>query len=451
MRVLFVNFSFDRKFHAGVSALSAYMKKHGHETDLIIYDSSYNEEKFKARIQAFDPGLVAVTAMTFQWQPSLQLMPMIKNATEAPIIVGGYHPTLYPEECIAAEHVDYICRGEGEESLLDLVDALESGSDPRPIPGLWLKTGSNGSTEITKNELRILNPTLDDFPDWDRDIFDFKSILRERGTGTLAHTRYTMPIGAGRGCPDICTYCSNSAMLKLYRGKGRYVRKRSPQQIIDEMKVLLDHYPIKFFEFWDERIAIFPQWIFEFCELYKKEIGIPWSADMRVERATPDILSAMKDAGCYMVWFGVEAGNEEYRKQSLKRFMKTSDIVEAFNNCRDVGLETLSLNMVGMPHETPELAKETIELNRILAPDVLLFFTYQAFPGTELGNMAITEGMAPKDSAYWYERPDTMLQQDCFPKETMIPLWEEWSELRDDLEAARRSRGSIAFEIDTLD
>jgi radical SAM superfamily enzyme YgiQ (UPF0313 family) len=448
MRVLFVNYSFDRKFHAGVAALSAYLKQAGHETSLIIYDATYTPERFKQDVRAFDPQLVAFTVMTFQWGPSKELISLVKEVKDVPIIAGGYHPTLYPDEVINFSGVDFTCRGEGEETLLELVQRIEEGKiDYENVPGLSFKS-VNGTTKIVHNEIRPLDGDMDELPFWDRDVFDFQSILRQRGAGTLAHTRYTMPIGGGRGCPDICTYCSNHAMLKFYRGKGRYVRKRSPEHIVAEMKALLDKYPIKFFEFWDERIAIFPQWVQEFCDVYGREIGLPWSADMRVERATMDILEPMKKSGCYMIWFGVESGDEEYRKKYLKRFMTNEHIIQAFKNCRDLGIETLSLNMIGMPNETPELAKRTIELNATIRPDNILFFTYQAFPGTMLGEMAMEEGLAPKESAYWYERPDTMLNQEAFPREDMMRLWHQWEDLRSDLESERRTRGSIAFEID---
>ncbi len=450
MHVLFVNYSFDRRFHAGIAALSSFIKRAGHSTSLIIYDAKMSEEDFKERIRVAKPDLVAFTVMTYQWNPVKHLLPLVKEVTDVPVICGGYHPTLYPEDVISHPDVDVVCQGEGEDPLLDYLEAYESGKDAKRIPNLLVKEQRNGNgATIHRNPIRRLRENLDEYPSWDREIFDYDSMLNQRGAGTLSHTRFTMAVGAGRGCPDQCTYCSAPALNRFYRAKGRFIRKRSPEHVVAEMKELVDRYPIKFFEFWDERIDIFPSWLFKFCELYGKEIGLPWSADMRVERATMDILSAMAKSGCYMVWFGVENGNEEYRKRYLKRYMSNQQILDAFKNCRDLGIETLSLNMLGLPYESPEQARETIELNRAMRPDTVLFFTYQAFPGTELGELAVREGFAPMESVYWYERPETCLVQESMSKEEMQRLWQEWRELQMELEAERRARGSIVFEIDS--
>jgi len=449
MRVLFVNYSFDRKFHAGVAALSAYLKRGGHETSLVIYDSSIDEQIFQDRIRAFDPGLIAFTVMTYQWEPTRHLMHLARTASAAPIICGGYHPTLYPDQVIQDPNCDVACLGEGEVPLLELCNRLDDNRRHTDIPGLVVKERrANRPSIIHRNPVAPLVDDLDEFPFWDRDIFPIERILSTRGLGTLSHTRWTMPVGAGRGCPDQCTYCSAPAMMRFYRGAGRWIRKRSPENLVAELKEIKERYPVKIFEFWDERIDIYPAWLEKFCELYKREVGLPWTADMRVERATLDILKPMAEAGCYMAWFGVESGNEQYRANYLKRWMTNEQIIQAFENCRNLGIETLSLNMLGLPDETPEMARETIELNRKLRADNLLFFTYQSFPGTELGEYSMAMGMVPDSSVFWYERPETCLVQGSMSKEDMQALWQEWRELQIDLEAERRARGSIAFDLD---
>ncbi len=449
MRILFVNYSFDRKFHAGVASLSAYMKRGGHDTSLIIYDSSVTEESFKQRIRDYDPGIIAFTVMTYQWEPTQHLMHMTREVTKAPIICGGYHPTLYPDDVIQDPNCDVACLGEGEVPMLELVNRLEKGEPFHDIPGLVTKECETGRVPVVhRNPIEPIVDDMDEFPFWDREIFDVDSLLGTRGLGTLAHTRHTLAVGAGRGCPDQCTYCSAPAMMRFYRGAGRWIRKRSPEHLVRELVELKEKYDVKIFEFWDERIDIYPAWLEKFCKLYKKEVGLPWSADMRVERATMDILKPMADSGCYMVWFGVESGNEEYRSKYLKRWMSNDQILQAFKNCRDLGMETLSLNMVGLPDETADMARETIEINRKMRADNLLFFTYQSFPGTELGEYSMAMNMVPDASVFWYERPETCLVQQSMTKEELQELWKEWRELQMELEAERRARGSLVFELD---
>ena len=128
--------------------------------------------------------------------------------------------------------------------------------------------------------------------------------------------------------------------------------------------------------------------------------------------------------------------------------MSNEQIITAFQNCRDLGMETLSLNMVGLPDETASMARDTIEINRKMRADNLLFFTYQSFPGTELGEYSMAMNMVPDSSVFWYERPETCLVQESMTKEDLQELWKEWRELQMELEAERRARGSLVFELD---
>ena len=146
-----------------------------------------------------------------------------------------------------------LCRGAGEGALLDLVEALEQGKDYRNIPNLWVR-GQNG--EICKNDPRPLIADLDALPFWDREVFHIGAHLQKEGALGITVHKGIMPVAAGRGCPFRCTYCTNEPLQEIYRGKGIFVRKRSVENIISELKTLKENYPVEVFEFWDEDFSV---------------------------------------------------------------------------------------------------------------------------------------------------------------------------------------------------
>src|SRR6185436_13527192 len=118
---------------------------------------------------------------------------------------------------------------------------------------------------------------LDPYPYWDRELYDLDTLLEYGGALTYELTPRIMPVSAGRGCPYMCAYCGNQALLKMYKGRGPFVRRRSPRSQVDELKQLIRRYKVEAFEFWDEDFfAIQKSWVREFCKLYKEEVGIPF-------------------------------------------------------------------------------------------------------------------------------------------------------------------------------
>ncbi len=444
MHVLFVEFSFEKLFNAGVAALSALLKREGHEVSLIRVDHHSTEAAFAKELASKPADLVAFSAMTFQWPGVKRFTEWSRTVTSTPILVGGYHPTFWPDEVIQHPPVDMICRGEGEGPLRDVARALQSGDDLSQIPNLWVKKEG----QILRNECRPLVDDLDTLPHWDRELFNYGELMERTAAATIFHEKYIMPVAAGRGCPYNCTYCSNHGLMTLYRGKGKLTRVRSVDYFLDEIRMLLGRYPkIRLFEFWDEIFGVDKHWLREFSVKYGSEIHVPFTAFLRVELATEEVVDLMAYAGCKTALFGVEEGNEEYRKRYLNRRMSNRVIVDAFRRCRERGIETLALNMIGLPYETPELIRETIELNRELDPDVLCVFIFQAFPGTDLYELCAKEGyLPPDDSALlpWIENPNVHLLQDSISNEDLMECYREFRELQAEIE---RKRGRRHIEI----
>jgi anaerobic magnesium-protoporphyrin IX monomethyl ester cyclase len=435
MKVTLVHWSRgDREFHPGLAALSAILKRDGHECRVIVDDNTMTADDYARHLAEWKPDLFGFTCMSFQWQPVQTRAEWVKRAADVPVIVGGYHPTALPEMTLRHPHVDMICQGEGDLALVELCDKLQRGEDVTKVQNIWVKERVDGEEVLHRNAIRPLVDDLDTLPVWDREAFDMDRLLQDVGKLALVWGNEIMPVYAGRGCPYACTFCANSSWLMMYRGKGRFTRKRSVPNIIEELKMLRDRYRIKRFEFWDEMFCLGTGWLEEFCDAYGKEIGLPWTAFVRAETATVPNLKMMKKAGCQILAMGVEAGNEDYRRKHLKKRTTDRIIIEAFDNCREVGIETVASNIIGMPYETPELVRETIALNRRLDPNALYFFHFAPLPGTELYDVCRKEGYLPDNQEFWYESADNMIHQPSLDEESLDRVWREFRELQREIE-----------------
>ena len=403
MHVQFMNYiSNGPAFNSGIAALSGYLKKYGKSVSLMnVREQSAGELERRCR-EGVRPDVVAFSVHTPHWDLISRHISVVKKATDAVIICGGYHPTLCPQEVIDHPDVDVLCRGEGEKPLLQLLNCLENKKPTHGIEGLWVKKRSLFGSKITKNS--VSPPlTLDELPYWDRDLF-FESGLSARDF-SLTHVA-GFPLASGRGCPYSCSFCNNASFLKMYKeespGAKNYIRKRAVDGVIEECRFLMDRYGASRFEFWDEMFASDRQWTAEFCAKYAKEIGRPFITALRVERADERTLKALYDAGCQCIFVGVEAGNEAYRKKYLNRNMSNETIKEAFDVSKRVGLERFAWVMLGLPEETPAMVQETIDFLLEIQPDIIGWSVYHALPGTELYRYCREKGYLSSEDFYPY-------------------------------------------------
>jgi anaerobic magnesium-protoporphyrin IX monomethyl ester cyclase len=448
MKIVFSEYSYgseegNKWFNSGIAALSGYLKRAGHDVRLLRYVEGDDERAFGEQLHDARPDLSAFSTMSFQWGRTQRLAALSKEVLpEVPVVVGGYHSTFHTRDVIGSPHVDFACRGEGEEALLDLVEALEGGgAHPlHAIPGLV----SRHDGAVVEGPARPPVADLDALPVWDRDLFDYDDLLRHRGRANFYFETNVMAIAAARGCPYTCTYCSNESYLRFYEGAGNYIRTRSVPNLLHEMRLLHARYPIRKFEFWDELFGLNPRWVAEFAGAYKADFPeTPYSILLRIEQTrNASFLMCLAESGCQMVSMGVESGNEEYRRKYLDRKMTNAEIIEAFKRCRDHGIETTAFNIIGLPFETPEMMRETLELNRRIEPDAMEIFVFQPFPGTILYRICEEQGWIPKNdlNPYWFLTPDRAIRQPSYKPEEAIAIHREFVALKEALAVKRQAR-----------
>lgn len=386
--------------HVGVAYLSATLKAAGHQTSLLrLYDFFPKDEFFRALDSHGKPGLLAISTMTSQFGYCTQLATWAKEKwPDVPIVFGGHHPTLAPEEVIAVPAIDMLCRGEGEDAMLELVQALEAGKDISSIRNFWVK--KNG--HIIKNEIRPLDRDLDEMPFMDLDIFHMEDLFKG--------SRMDVHFMAGRGCPYHCSYCCNPSVNRLYKGKGRVVRIRSVERVLEELKYHIRKHPrIEYVTFADETLTLRKKWVVEFFPRYKKEIGLPFSASVRVTTLDEDVIRVMADAGCDLMRVGIESGSEWLRANVMRRRMSNEQIMKAFDLIEKYGIRAGAFAMLGLPRETPEMVEETIAVLKRCRPNDLQFTVFYPLPDTELYEECKREGFLTSERAMSYFEPQLNL------------------------------------------
>jgi len=368
-KVLFLqNIPFE---YMGSMYISALLKKHGHNCRLLILSE---HKDYLRQIIEYDPDIIGFSTMTGPHKWVLKVASEIKENVNKPIILGGPHPTFFPE-IIHETSVDVVCLGEGEFTVLELADKLDKGEDLFRIQNLWFKRDG----QIIKNDLRPLVKDLDELPFPDRTLYDDCKILRSIPA---------MKFLTGRGCPYRCTFCFNHKFNELYRGLGCIVRKRGVDSLIQEIKETAQKYKLKLIRFPDDMFTGNRRWLLEFLQKYRQEINLPFTGLAHANELDEEVIQMLKAAGCLNIYFGVEAGNEYMRNQILKKNLTNKQIINAARLLKKHKLKFGTYNMFGLPHETLPLAFETIKFNRKLKPDYTINNIFQPYPKTEIAAYA---------------------------------------------------------------
>ena len=395
MRITFV---YKNAEWLGVEYLVAVLKEAGHEVEL-IFDSGVGDMEFKfnflkkymkpedvmlEKARKFKPQLIAVSCLNNMTVWAKHMCELLKKELGVPILIGGLQPTMVPEMFMRDDwDVDIICRGEGEDAILELCNSMEKGEIDYSIKNLWFKK-PNG--EIVKNDMRALDRDIDTLPFPDKSIFFEYGAFKDR-----------LYIMASRGCPYKCTYCFNHNYQRLYKGLGNYVRFRKPEKVIDEVVHFKKKYPsIKEVFFYDDNFTLKKIWTLELCRQYKERVynvyKMPFKCLVRADQIDIEVARALKDAGCIYVDIGLESGDEYVRNNILMRNMSDEEIINAANCFHEVELAFTTLNMVGFPGETPEQMMKTIYLNQKIKPTAALMTTFFPFPKTDLAERSVREG-----------------------------------------------------------
>lgn len=354
----------------GAMCLSAYLKKNGHKTDVIIGEVKSNY----AEIKAFAPHIFAFSVSTGDQHWALEKAKMLKEKFGAITVFGGPHPTYFPE-MIEKPQVDIVVRGEGEGALLEIADCIDDNKQMFNIKNIWIKDGE----KVYRNELRDLIQDLDMLPFADREIFyKYKYLLNSKFRQVLS----------GRGCPFSCSYCYNSKLKELYKGKGKYLRRQSPSRTIAELEYIQKRFGAELFVFSDDIFPLNKKWLFEFLELYRQKSLAKFVCNVQAATVDEEMIKELKESGCHQVLFGLESGNQCIRKNILNKNISDDQIIETAKLLKKYNLEFMTYNILGIPGETLENAYETVKLNIKIKTDHPWVSIMQPYPGTGIAKYA---------------------------------------------------------------
>ena len=376
----------------GVGYLMSMLKHGGHEVDL-IFDPGLDDNLFiKARAlrrlnrnealleraRAFRPQLVCVSVLTNLYPFVKRWCHELKEALGVPILAGGHHVQALPDYVLSTPDIDMVCTGEGEEALLELANRMEVGADITTIPGIWVK-GSDGT--IHRNEIAPLVEDLDRLP------FPEKDLWHEYG---CFHDN--LEIFTGRGCPFRCTFCNIHYQRTIFKGKGRFLRKRSVANVMDEFRENLRKFDPKMVSVHDDNFTTMRNYVFEFCEAYRKEVNLPWYCFGYPTTIKPDLVKAMKAANCRTIFMGVDSGDPELRRRIMERPMTDDLIFRSAQAIKRAGIGLQVSCIYGNPMETPEQMFKTLRMVEELEPTQCSAYVFYPFPKTKLHSLAVECG-----------------------------------------------------------
>ena len=372
MNILYIVDTFSIIEPMGVLQLSGITKSRGHNSFVCAIDDG---DVFR-KLEDFRIDAVACSFMSTEAGGFNVLVRKIRaRYPDMPIIAGGPHPTYYPK-IADTWPVDAVVVGEGDHVVAELLENLFSGKDISHLMNVHTRTFKNAQGNLVED--------LDTLPFSDRellkDVIPFKYIPMKSFFAT-------------RGCPYSCSYCFNSAFNKMHKGKGEILRRRSVENLIQELEHVKKNYKMDFARFGDDTFVMkYDAWVEEFCDKYPKRVGVPFYFLIHPNLASEVLISSLKKAGCHSIMLGVESGNENVRRKVLDRYVADATIKKAFDLYRKYDIKVFSNTILGLPETTLKEDLESLNFTLDCRPFYSGFTVFTPFPGTALGEYSKAKG-----------------------------------------------------------
>lgn len=407
----------------GIAYLAAVLEKNSYEVcllDCIVEGYNHPEkqneyihiglkwQEIEKRVRMFAPDIVGISCMfSLMFPEALKVAEVVKDIDRNIIVVmGGAHPSAVPYNVLSNKNVDFIVIGEGETTLLELVHSIERGdTDFSRIDGLGYK----------ENRILMLNPktrfieNLDDIPFPARHLLPMEKYYKiGESHGGLKRNRYASII-TSRGCPGNCVYCS------IHTVWGTRWRPRSPVNVIDEIKHLVNDYGVEEIHFEDDNLTFDRErarMIFQ--GIIDRGLDITWTTPngVAIWKLDEELLKLMKKSGCYQLNLGIESGNEQILRKIIKKPLGLEKVQETVKKIRELGIWAHGFFILGMPGETKQTMEDTINFATDLNLDSANFFIATPYPGTVLYDIC-TEHEYIQD----YDLRDLMVQSSMISTE----------------------------------
>lgn len=373
----------------GLAVLSAFLKKNG--CRVTLYDANAHRHSVRHTLQHvvhLCPDILGLTVYSNQLFASLAFLREIKKRLPSIVTVtGGPHPSSPEHRSLLANHpeVDFAVIGEGEETMLELIERLQSGEDSfDDIRGIAFRSPI-GTVSVTPPRPYIENLDALPFADWD-------SLPMDQYWAVSAEKKNFANVLFSRGCPYSCSFCASKVAL------GQRVRRRSPDNIIEEIQLLYHHHDVREICFNDATMNVDNQWVREISQGLM-ELNLPdfvWGCNLRANNVDPKTLQMMKQSGCTNVFMGIESGDDRMLA-AMGKGTNVAMIRQSLRMCDEAGIKVYCGFIFGMPGETEDSLKRTLAFAKELRRYSVAFSLATPFPGTEFYRTAQQEGFHIQD------------------------------------------------------
>ena len=374
----------------GLGYIAAVLEKSGYEVKILDAKvEGLSVEDILGRVMEYNPSIIGLGVSTPDFSAARYLSSQIKSLGRYTLLIGGAHVSALPEETMEESCFDYGIVGEGERTVVELVDAISQGNLQQipKIKGIVFRDG----LKIVRTPPREYIEDLDTLP------FPARHLFPPLSKYTYLYYK-SLPLATiitSRGCPYQCTFCDRAVF-------GNHVRMRSINNILDEIEMLVKDYGVRSINIVDDLFTITPQRIKEFCrQLLARKLKISWSCFSRVDSITPEILKTMREAGCWMICYGIESGNRRIL-DSIRKSVTFETIEKAMKWTHEAGILVLGVFILGLPGENEETLRNTLAFAKRLPLYRVIFNILQPLPGSQIYKMALCQGTLKKDIDYRY-------------------------------------------------
>ena len=371
-------------FPLGLGYIAAVLEE-DHDVKVIdVCAEKLDNDSLRKKITKINPEIVGITSDTLSFQRAIEIAELIKQIDkETIIVIGGAHSNALPTYPLKYDCFDMSIYGEGERTVVELWDIIEREKSYEDVKGIVFKENN----EIIINPKRELIENLDELPFPARHLFPMDKYTGEFGL----YVSPIYPVGTSRGCPFSCAFCSNNVIF------GKRYRSRSPRDIVNEIELLITEYGAKGIYFREDIFTLNKKRVIEICnEIKERRLDFKWVCESRVDTINEDMLRSMKNAGCELIWFGVESGSQKI----LDRIHKQITIAQsrdAFKLCKKIKLRAGASFLIGVPGEKIEDIYRTIDFAKELKPEFAWFNIFTGYPISPLYEYVVKSRLYEKD------------------------------------------------------